>query len=88
LAWKIDYTDSARKELRGMDRQQAKRILDFMDKRIAALENPREHGKTLSGPLGAFWRYRLGDYRIICDIQDNALCVLVIRIGNRNTVYR
>jgi mRNA interferase RelE/StbE len=88
LAWKIDYTDSARKELRKMDRQQARRLLDFMDKRIAVLENPREHGKALSGPLGSFWRYRLGDYRIICDIRDNALCVLVIRIGNRNAIYR
>jgi len=89
LAWKIDYTESARRQLRKLDRQTARRILDFMDERIAAQEDPRNTGKALTGPmLGAYWRYRIGDYRIICDIQDGALCVLVIEIGNRREVYR
>jgi len=89
LAWTIDYTETARKQLRKLDKQMARRILDFMDERIAGQEDPRGTGKALTGPmLGAYWRYRVGDYRIICDIQDGALCVLVIEIGNRREVYR
>jgi mRNA interferase RelE/StbE len=89
LAWTIDYTESARRQLRKLDKQAARRILDFMDERIAAQKDPRNTGKALTGPmLGAYWRYRIGDYRIICDIQDGALCVLVIEIGNRREVYR
>lgn len=88
LAWSINYTDSARKELRKLDIQHAKRIIDFMDERIAPQPDPRTQGKALSGQLGTLWRFRLGDYRIICDIQDSVLCVLVIRIGNRKNVYR
>lgn len=89
MVWTIDYTESARKQLRKLDKQTARRILDFMDERIAAQEDPRNTGKALTGPmLGAYWRYRIGDYRIICDIQDSALCVLVIEIGNRREVYR
>ncbi len=57
----------------------ARRIVDFMDERIAGLENPRSTGKALTGPLGGFWRYRVGDYRVICDIQDGALRVLVVQ---------
>ena len=89
MAWTIDYTETARKQLRKLDKQMARRILDFMDERIAGQEDPRGTGKALTGPmLGAYWRYRVGDYRIICDIQDGALCVLVIEIGNRREVYR
>jgi mRNA interferase RelE/StbE len=60
-----------------------------MDTRVATSDNPRAAGKALSGPmLGTFWRYRVGDYRIICDIQDGALCVLVVELGNRKEIYR
>ena len=59
-----------------------------MDERIAGLENPRDTGKALTGPLGSFWRYRVGDYRVICDIQDGALRVLVVQVGNRSVIYR
>ena len=89
MAWTIDYTATARKQLRKLDQQTARRIVDFMDARIVAQEDPRSTGKALTGPmLGAYWRYRVGDCRIICDIQDGALCVLVIEIGNRREVYR
>jgi len=89
LAWTIDYTETARKQLRKLDQQTARRIVDFMDERIATQEAPRSTGKALTGPLfGSYWRYRVGDYRIICDIQDGALRVLVIEIGNRREVYR
>ena len=89
MAGTIDYTESARRQLRKLDKQTARRIVDFMDERIASQEDPRDTGKALTGPmLGAYWRYRIGDYRIICDIQDDALRVLVIEIGNRREVYR
>ena len=89
MGWKVDYTETALKQLRKLDRQAARRILDFMDDRVAGQDGPRDTGKALTGPmLGAYWRYRVGDFRIICDIQDSALCVLVIEIGNRSNVYR
>ena len=89
MVWTISYTDTARKQLRKLDKQSARRILDFMDERIAGAQNPRDTGKALTGPLlGTFWRYRIGDYRIICEIQDGKLCVLVIEVGHRKEVYR
>ncbi|OYY94029.1 MAG: addiction module toxin RelE [Hydrogenophilales bacterium 28-61-23] len=88
MAWTVDYTETARKQLRKLDKQVARRILDFLDERVAAAEEPRSMGKALTGPLGNFWRYRVGEYRIICDIQDGQLRVLVVQIGNRSEVYR
>ena len=88
MAWTIDYTDSARKQLLKLDKQTARRIVDFMDTRVASVDDPRGTGKALSGPLGEFWRYRVGDYRVICDIQDGALRVLVVAVGNRREIYR
>lgn len=89
MAWTISYTESARKQLRKLDKPSARRIVDFMEGRISTQNDPRKTGEALTGPmLGAYWRYRVGDYRIICDIQDGALCVLVIEIGNRREVYR
>jgi len=88
LALTIKYTDTALAMLRMLDKQAAKRIIDFMDQRVAALEDPPDNGKALTGPLGGFWRYRVGDYRIICDIHDDELIILVVKIGNRRDVYR
>ena len=88
MVWTIDYADTAKGQLRKLDKQTARRILDFMDERIASLENPRDTGKALTGPLGGLWRYRVGDCRVICDIQDGALRVLVVQVGNRREIYR
>ena len=88
LPWTIEYTASARTRLRKLDKQMALRIVDYMDKRVAGLEDPRNLGKALTGPLGELWRYRVGDCRVICDIQDDTLCVLVVRLGSRDKVYR
>jgi mRNA interferase RelE/StbE len=69
--------------------QVALRILDYMDQRVATLKDPRSLGKNLVGPkMGEYWRYRVGDIRIICDIVDKQMCVLVIEVGNRGEVYR
>lgn len=88
MAWAIEYTDQARQQLRKFDRLSAKRILDDMDERVAVLDDPRSLGKALSGPLGTFWRYRVGDYRVICDVQEGVIRVLVVRVGHRSNVYR
>jgi mRNA interferase RelE/StbE len=65
LAWTIEYADTAKGQLRKLDKQTARRIVDFMDERIAGLENPRNSGKALAGPHGGFWRYRVGDCQLI-----------------------
>ncbi|OYV48382.1 MAG: addiction module toxin RelE [Burkholderiales bacterium 21-58-4] len=87
MVWAIRYTKSANKELGKLDKQVAKRIVDYMDKHIAPLDDARSVGKILTGPLGEYWRYRVGDYRVICAIQDAELVVLVVRIGKRSDVY-
>ncbi len=89
MAWKISYTETATRRLRKLDKRTARRIVDFMDERVATSDDPRSLGKALSGPvLGTYWRYRVGDCRIICDIQGGVLCVLVVEIGNRRDIYR
>lgn len=70
-----------------MDKQSAIRILDFLEKRIALLEEPRTSGKPLKGELGFFWRYRVGNYRVLCEIQDEKLVILAALIGHRKEIY-
>jgi mRNA interferase RelE/StbE len=88
LVWTINYTETAREQLRKFDKPIARRIIDFMDERVANRKNPRDTGKALTGAFGGLWRYRIGDYRVICEIDDEALCVLVIGVGNRDRIYR
>ncbi|MGD1775595.1 type II toxin-antitoxin system RelE family toxin, partial [Klebsiella pneumoniae] len=75
MVWTINYSERALKYLRKMDKQNARRIVDFMDLRIAALDDPRQSGKPLKGELGEFWRYRVGYYRIMCEIWDIELII-------------
>ena len=89
MVWIINYTESTSKQLKKLDKQVALRILDYMDQRVATLDDPRSLGKNLVGSkMGEYWRYRVGDIRIICDIADKQMCVLVIEISNRREVYR
>lgn len=88
MVWRISYAQTAMQQLRKLDRSVAARILKYMDERIAVQDDPRRLGKALSGPMGDLWRYRVGDFRVVCHIQDNELCVLVVRIGNRKDVYK
>ena len=87
MAWTISYTDTARRGLRKLDRDTVRRIVNFMDERVAPSGDPRRVGRALTGPLGGLWRYRVGNCRIICDIQVDIVCVLVLRIGRRDGVY-
>jgi mRNA interferase RelE/StbE len=88
LAWTIEYTTAATRSLSHLDRKTAKRILDYMDEKVAASEDPRALGKALSGVMSGLWRYRVGDYRIVCDIQDKRVCILVVDVGHRGNIYR
>ena len=89
MAWIIKYTESSSKQLKKLDKQTALRVLDYMDERVAVLADPRSLGKNLKGPkMGEYWRYRVGDIRVICNISDAQMTVLVIEIGNRREVYR
>ena len=89
MAWRIEIADSARKALDRLDRQVAIRVLRFLNDRIARLDDPRSVGEALRGPvLGRFWKYRVGDHRIVAEIRDDVLVILVVRIGDRKDVYR
>lgn len=89
MAWIIKYTESSSKQLKKLDKQAALRVLDFMDERVAVLAEPRSLGKNLKGPkMGEYWRYRVSDIRVICNISDVQMTVLVIEIGKRREVYK
>jgi len=89
LGWTINYSHKSFKQLKKLDKQNAKRILDFLDFKIAKLDNPRSLGKPLKGDeLGEFWRYRIGDFRIIVNIQDKELIITTIKIGHRRNIYQ
>jgi len=89
MAWKVELAEAAAREIDKLDPQAARRILKFLRERVAKLENPRSIGEALHGSkLGEFWKYRVGDYRLICFIEDKRLVVLVLRVGNRREVYR
>ncbi len=88
MIWIIEYTKTAETQLRKLDKPVAKRILDYLEDNIAVLDNPCTRGKGLSGPLGELWRYRVGEYRILCEIQSNIMRVLVVEVGHRKHIYR
>jgi mRNA interferase RelE/StbE len=88
LASTIRFDPRAERELARLDRQVQIRILRFLRERVAPLDDPRELGEALTGPLRSFWKYRVGHYRLIVDILDDQLVVLVLRVGHRGSVYR
>jgi mRNA interferase RelE/StbE len=89
LAWQVEFDPDALKELKRLDRPVQIRLIAFLRDRLAPLDDPRSLGEALSGSrLGSYWKYRVGDWRIICDIQDQRVVVRVLRLGNRREVYR
>ncbi len=89
MAWRIEFEDAALKELAKLDKQVARRILAFLRERVAVLDDPRTVGEALKGSkLGEFWKYRVGDYRVITNIEDGVMRILVLKVGNRREVYR
>jgi len=87
LAWRIEFEAEAKKEFAHLDRQVQERIRRFLRERIAISENPRDFGEPLRRNLTGLWKYRVGDYRIIAEIADEKVLVLVLRIGHRRKVY-
>jgi mRNA interferase RelE/StbE len=89
MAWTIELDRAAERDIRKLDRQTARRILAFLHGRVRRLDDPRSIGQALKGSrLGEYWKYRVGDHRVIARIEDSAVRVLVVRIGNRRHVYR
>ena len=89
MVWAIEFDEAAKKELAKLDRQVAQRLLDFLTQRVISLKDPRSVGQALKGSkLGEFWKYRVGDFRIIANIQDQKMIILVLRVGNRRVIYR
>ena len=89
MAWSVEFSETVARELGKLDAQQRKRILNFLRQRVATLDDPRSLGKALRGSrLGEFWKYRVGDYRLISRIEDDRLVVLVLRVGHRKEIYR
>jgi mRNA interferase RelE/StbE len=89
MAWTIELERQAERELDALDPQTARRILKFLHERVAQLEDVRSIGEALKGSkLGEFWKYRVGDCRVVAKIEDHVLRILVVKIGNRREVYR
>ena len=87
MAWTIEYDEGAIADLKKIDPQMQREILDYLDKRIARAEDPRTFGKPLRHSKFGLWRYRVRDYRIICQLRKAHLVVLVVAVGHRSTVY-
>ena len=89
MAWTIEYSSAVKARLRKLDRNTARRITEYMEQDIGLLDNPRAKARKIqSGEYKGCWRYRVRDHRVICDIQDKALRILVLRVGRRDEVYR
>lgn len=87
MKWRVEIEDYAKKELRKLNPKIQERILDYLEENIENCSNPRKEGKSLKGRFKGLWRYRVGDYRIVCRIEDKTVTVLVVRIAHRGDVY-
>ena len=88
MAWKVEISATAEKQIAKLDRATQLAIRDYLRDRVLASGNPRTLGKTLTGPLAGLWRYRVGDLRVLCQLRDEVLVVLVLRVAHRRDVYR
>jgi mRNA interferase RelE/StbE len=88
LAWKVSFTKSALKQLSKLDREIARLIVRFLEEKIAGSSDARRYGHALVGDLKGRWRYRIGDYRVLCELRDSELLVIVISVGHRREIYR
>lgn len=89
MSWRIEFAASAAKEIKKLGQQDARRIIDFLRKRVLAAEHPRALGEPLRGPeFGRFWKYRVGHFRVIAEIEDSVLVIFVVRVGHRSKIYK
>lgn len=87
MAWRIEFTPQAEKSLGKLDRTIARRVLDELDA-VSRLDDPHRRGKALTGNLSGLWRYRVGDYRVVCDIERDVVVILVVDVAHRSRIYR
>lgn len=87
MVWRIEFLENAKRELKKLDKRWQLAILDYLDDEIAGLDNPRSRGKSLVGDKQGLWRYRVGDYRVVCEIRDSQLLIVAITIGHRKHIY-
>lgn len=87
MLWRIEFLATAKRELKKLDKSWQLAILDYLEDEITVLENPRSRGKALVGDKQGLWRYRIADYRLICEIHDAELVIVAITIGHRKNVY-
>ena len=88
MAWTLRISETARRQFKKLDRSTAQTLLRYLNRLLLEVENPRQRGKGLTANRTGLWRYRVGDYRVICDIQDDQLLVLVLQVAHRRDVYR
>jgi mRNA interferase RelE/StbE len=88
LGWKVEWDERAFKELEALDRQAQKNILKYLKKKIQSEDNPRRFGSPLHDDLAGLWKYRIGDFRLICTIEEDKMVVLVLKAGHRKNVYK
>ncbi len=89
LDWKIEFSESAKEDLKKFDTQVSKKVIKWLETRILSGVDPRLWGKQLKGSIfGEMWRYRVGEYRVLCLIKDNIVTIKVVSIGHRKEVYK
>lgn len=88
MVWTIEFVPEAAKELKKLGRSEAARIIRTLEERIAVLDDPRSLGAPLVGEHAGYWRWRIGDYRVVARIEDARVVILVVRVGHRREVYR
>ena len=88
MTWKIKFTTEAEKQLEKLDKKDRKRIENYFNERLAVCDNPKDFGSPLQENLKGYWRYRVGNYRLICKIIDDQVVIVVIKIGHRKLVYK
>ena len=86
--YKVEFTKQAAKDLQSLDKYTKRMIFAWIEKNLDGCADPYVHGKALKGTLRGYWRYRIGDYRLICEIQDNELIILALRVGHRRDIYK
>jgi mRNA interferase RelE/StbE len=87
MAWSVELSPTALKQLHKLDQSVSRRVLRFLHQRLEKLDNPRQIGERLQGTLSEFWKYRVGDYRLICSLENDRFVVLVLRVGHRKEIY-
>lgn len=88
MCYSVEYASQALKELKKLDKQTRALIIGWIEKNLVGCENPRQHGKGLTANRSGQWRYRIGDYRVIADIQDNKVVIIVLSVGHRSDIYK